>query len=94
MILGAAVDPVQIVVGFLIAIPTVAGAIQLQRRNATQIWKDLYEAKVVEGEQRDRRMTRLEAKVDLLESNFVQQVAKGVAEAALQFMEERHKHDG
>jgi len=77
--------------GIFIAIPATLAAYSTRKQSEAKIWQGLYHAKEEEGKDRDRRMARLEAKVELFESHFMQQVASGVVEAVIRALDDQER---
>mgnify|MGYP007071606388 CR=1 FL=1 len=75
---------VAFVVGGVTAGSAVLGLVDKRRREITQTWRELAEAKTAEASDCDERMTKLEARVDLLQSSFVDRIATHVAQAVLE----------
>jgi hypothetical protein len=78
-------------IGIFIAIPATLAAYSTRKQSEAKIWEGLYHAKEAEGVDRDKRMAILEAKVALLESHFIKEVAKGVVEAVVSSLDERER---
>ncbi len=74
--------------GIFIAIPTTLTLYSQRKQTEANIWKGLYHASKEASEDQESRIVKLEAKVDLLQSEFVGEVAIGVAEAALKHFRE------
>lgn len=80
---------VSAVVGCVSAAVILLGIFDKRRKDISQTWKDLYEAKSVELTERDKRLARLEAEVDLLKSDFSKNLADGVTTAILRILDDR-----
>jgi len=80
----AGTQVVAFVVGSVTTGSIVLGLVDKRRREITQTWRELAEAKTAEANDCDERMTKLEARVDLLQSNFVDRLATHVAQAVVE----------
>lgn len=74
---------VAFVIGVVSSGSIVLGLVDKRRREITQTWRELAEAKTAEANDCDERMTKLEARVDLLQSSFVDRLAEHVAQAVV-----------
>lgn len=91
MLLAFEVSAQAIVSFFLGALGVGGAAISIydkRKRELTQTYKDLYEAKSAEVEVLQDKVTRLEARVDFFESGFTKGLAKGVVDAIYQILEQ------
>jgi outer membrane murein-binding lipoprotein Lpp len=80
-------------VGALAGAPIIASAFDRRREQVSSTWRELAEGRAAQVDELTTKVAHLEAKVDLLASNFVSQMAHEVASAVMETMEAmEHKH--
>lgn len=95
MILGAEIGLSQVVSGVVGAATSAAlllGILDKRRKDISNTWKELYEAKKEENSELENRLTRCEARVEFFESAFIRKVAQGVTDAIIHELDERRNH--
>lgn len=75
--------------GIFIAIPTTLTLYSQRKQTEANIWKGLYHALKESSGEQDIRITKLEAKVELLQSGFVEEIATSVTKASLEMFREQ-----
>lgn len=87
------IGPEAVVSAIVVAIPAIgatAAIVDKRRKDLTDLWKGLYEAQKVANEEQEAKIVRLEARVNLFESNFIHEVAAGVAGAIKDLLEDNN----
>jgi len=71
------------------------GVYDKRRRELTETYKGLYEAKTELVSQLETKVARLEARIDFFESDYMRKFTEGIVEAVFRYLEEsgRNRHD-
>lgn len=85
----AGIAAVAVIVGAVVAL-----VIDKRRRDLVELYKGLYEAKNIENRDQQKRIDRLEARIEFFESSFTKSLAEGVVEAIMRIMDERYPKGG